>query len=111
MNKRQAKKNSKKFVYGLVDEWNLIAMDAEEQKVARKEFEDYCRKYRHFKHYRDRKKIWMKPCMYQYPISKAQREFTDQIMRTTRSYRVTPIIVFQSLSDLRDRYGNELFYD
>lgn len=86
-------------------------MDAEERKAAQKEFEDYCRKYRHYKHYRDREKILLEPCIYQYPISKAQREFVNQTMRTARSYHPTPMIVFQSISDLRDQYGKELPHD
>lgn len=105
MNKRQAKKDRQKFVYGLADEWNLATMDEEELKAARKEFEDYCRKHRHYKHYRDREKIIKKPCMHHYPSSKAQREYLLHMLQMVNGYHTTPPKVSQIIEALKDRYG------
>ena len=105
MNKRQAKKDRQKFVYGLIDEWNLITMDKEEQEAAQREYMEYCRKYRHYKHYHDREKILMEPCVYTYPVGKKYAEHIQKMLKTARGYHVTPVVVMQSLSDLKDQYG------
>ena len=57
MNKRQAKKYRKKVVYPIIDEFNLLTLNQEELDKAIKDFDEYCIKHRHYKHYKDRKSV------------------------------------------------------
>lgn len=70
MNKRQAKKYRSKVVYPMMTDEFLGTLNQEEVKEARKDIEEYCLKYRHYKHYRDRDKIRGRPC-YCYPVEMA----------------------------------------
>lgn len=54
MNKRQAKKASKKVTWPLVDEFYLIPLSSEEYKKAMEDFHQHVQKHCRYKHYRDR---------------------------------------------------------
>lgn len=87
MNKRQAKKVRKKVVYPLVDEFNLISMNAEEIKDAYKEYDDYVQKHFRYFHYRDRHKVAMKPCLYRYPIGEAVSGYYEEVLKLKTMFR------------------------
>lgn len=87
MNKRQVKKTKKKVIYPLVDEFNLISMNTEEFKAARKEYYDYAQKYFRYFHYRDKYKVARKPCLFRYPVGEAAREFLEGMFKRRRKYK------------------------
>ena len=82
MNKRQAKKVRKKVVYPPVDEFNLISMSAEEIKDAHKEYDDYVQKHFRYFHYRDRRKVAMRPCFYRYTVGEAVSRYYEEVLNS-----------------------------
>lgn len=90
MNKRQAKKYRRKIVYPFMDEANLLTLTKEEREEALKELDDFCVKYRHYHHYRDKKRIMDKPCCYRFPLGSlvtTEKDFLERIYRTARKYK------------------------
>lgn len=81
MNKRQAKKEHKKVIYPLIDEFNLLTLNEEEYKQAMKEFYEYAYKHLHYKHYRDKNKPYIKNHIpiFSFPVGKA---FSEYITKT-----------------------------
>lgn len=57
MKKRQYKKNQKKYILVIADEFNLMLMTDEERKQAWKGYEEYRRRYAFRKKYSDLKKL------------------------------------------------------
>lgn len=109
MNKRQAKKYRKKVVYPIIDEFNLLTLNQEELDKAIKDFDEYCIKHRHYKHYKDKKKIMNEPCLYSYPVGKSAIGFYEKMFSLTRKYTKS-IRVTQSIDDLKQSYGINLNY-
>lgn len=107
MNKRQAKKYRKKVAYPIIDEFNLLTLNQEELDKAIKNFDEYCIKHRHYKHYKDKKKIMNEPCLYGYPVGKSVINFYEKMFSSTRKYTKS-IRVTQSLDDLKQSYDINL---
>lgn len=119
MNKRQAKKTRKKVIYPLVDEFNLISMNAEELRVARKEYYDYVQKHFRYFHYRDKYKVARKPCFFRYPVGEAIREYLEGIFKRRRKYKgstnsflagysVSTETIIQDVNQIKNMYGDDL---
>ena len=72
MNKRKAKKEQKKVVYPLVDEFNLLFLKEDDYNKAIKDYKNYCFKFYRYKHYKEKEKIIQKlikcPCLYSFPF-------------------------------------------
>lgn len=87
MNKRQAKKASKKVVYPLVDEFNLLTLSPKEHEEALKDFYDYAQRHFRYKRYKDKWKKYRKPCTYRFPVGEAYRETLNNFLKNARRYQ------------------------
>lgn len=82
MRKRQRKKNEKKYLPVICDEFNLILMTAEEREEAWRQYESFRKKYAFRKRYKDLKK---QRCIYFYmPMSKSVSAFFQSIAQRSR---------------------------
>lgn len=106
MNKRQAKKASKKVTAPLVDEFNLLTLSTEEYEKAMEDYWNYVQKHCRYKHYKDRWEKGGKPFSYNFPVGKAVRAFYEKTFSLTRTYN-EPIKTTQSLDDLKKSYGSD----
>lgn len=104
MNKRQTKKARKKVVYPLIDEFNLLTMNAEEVKAAHKEYDDYIQKHFRYFHYRDWRKVARKPCFFKYPVGEAAREYYEGVLKRVRKYEVPTETIIQDINQLKIAY-------
>lgn len=106
MNKRQAKKASKKVTFPFADEMNLLTLSPEEHKAAMEDFHNYVQKYCRYKHYKDRYK---KPAHlgYHFPIGQSYKEQMARIMKTTRRYDCDVKTIIQRINDLKNMYPDK----
>ena len=96
MNRRQAKKASKKVTFPMGDELNLLTLTPEEHEKAMEDFYYYVQKYCRYKHYRDRYKKGRLPFGYHFPVGEGVGEQFEQALNTVWDYHVEPTIVIQS---------------
>jgi len=90
MNKRQIKKKRKKVVCPLVDELGILTLNAEEYRKAITDYQNYVLRHFSYYHYRDKQKLYRKPCIFVYPVGEACRSYMDELMKRTRRYPVKP---------------------
>lgn len=100
MNKRQVKKYRSKVVYPLVDEYNLLTLDEDEYKKAINDYKNYCIKHCSYKHYKDKDKVFKRPFFYSFPIGESMK----QMFKLTRGKAVAPVVIHQSLEQLKSLY-------
>lgn len=95
MKKRQKKKNQKKYLLVLADEFNLMTMTPDELKKAEEDFNKYREKYAFRKKYKDLKN--QKPLVYYYPPGDKMMKSIKDVSSSGR--RQSKTTVTQSLSD------------
>lgn len=86
MNKRQAKKASKKVTWPLVDEFYLITLSSEEYKKAMEDFHQHIQKHCRYKHYRDRYKKGGKPFSYHFLVGEVSKKYMEEMFKLTRKF-------------------------
>ncbi|MEK5183324.1 hypothetical protein [Paenibacillus sp. FSL P4-0288] len=96
MKKRQYKKNQKKYILVIADEFNLMLMTDEERKQAWKGYEEYRRRYAFRKKYSDLKKA--KPLLYYFPFGKTAQTFLKDISKKSRKMG-SSVIIHQGLNE------------
>lgn len=101
MNKRQAKKASRKVVIPFADEMNLLTLNDEEYKKAMKDYDEYVQKRCRFKHYRDKEKLRRK--QYFFPVGTCFAKVAENMFRTARTFGGGPVFVHQ-------RYAKGIFF-
>lgn len=104
MNKRQLKKCKNKIAYPLVDEYNLLTLNADEYKKAIEDYKNYCRKYYRFKCYKNKHKILKKPFIYNFPIGQATKDYMMQMLALTSRKPIKTTTVYQSLEQIKNMY-------
>lgn len=90
-----------------MDEFNLISMNEEEFKAARKEYDDYVQKHFRYFHYRDWHKVARKPCLYRYPVGEAARKYYEGVLKRVRKYKVPTETIIQDINQLKTIYGDK----
>lgn len=104
MNKRKAKKASRKVRIPYADEMNLLTLNAEEYKQAMRDFNNYMQKYCRYKHYRDK----YKPAgEYHFPVGESVRKMTENALKTARCYPCNIQIASQSVEQLKEQYSEQ----
>lgn len=101
MNRRQAKKASKKVIFPMGDEMNLLTLIPEEYEKTMKDFYHYVQKYCCYKHYRDRYKKGRLPFGYHFPVGEGVRKQFEQVLNMVGDYHVEPTVVMQSLEQVK----------
>ncbi|WP_103109539.1 hypothetical protein [Brevibacillus reuszeri] len=82
MNKRQLKKNEKKYIPIIADEAILLTMTEDEQKRAFENYMMYRKKYAYRKKYKDLKNA--KPLLYFYSLGNSGRQFSEKLGKRAR---------------------------
>ncbi|MFF0828709.1 hypothetical protein ACFYU8_18110 [Brevibacillus sp. NPDC003359] len=82
MNKRQLKKNEKKYIPIIADEAILLTMTEDEQKRASEEYMIYRNKYAYRKKYKELKNA--KPLLYFYPLGNSVSQFAEKLGKRAR---------------------------
>jgi len=90
MKKRQYKKNQKKFILVIADEFNLMLMTDEERKQAWNGFLEFRSRYAFRKKYSDLKRA--KPLIYYFPFGKTAQTFLKDISMRSRKMGSSVII-------------------
>lgn len=104
MNKRQAKKASKKVTIPFADELNLLTLNNEEYKQAMKDYDDYVQKHCRYRHYRDK---YRPVPAYHFPVGESVRKMNEMALKTCRGYECSMQTVTQSTEDLKNMYGEQ----
>jgi hypothetical protein len=101
MNKRQKKKNEKKYLPIIADEGNLLTMTDEELTAADKDYLEYSERYAFRKKYKDLKNG--KPLSYYFPLGQKFSESMKELSNVARRNRKpnTGTIVSQSINDFQ----------
>ena len=95
------------MVYPLVDEFNLLTLNAEELKGAIADYQKYAQKYYRYYHYRDREKLIRKRCCYTHPVGKAISEYYQDMLKRTRKYNAPSVTVVQDINVIMNIYNKE----
>lgn len=90
-----------------MDEMNLLTLNAEECKKARTDYQNFVLKYFSYYHYRDKQKLYRKPCGFVYPVGKAYRDYMDAMYKRVRRYPVKPTFVSQSIPQTKEMYQGQ----
>lgn len=85
MNKRQRKKNEKKYLPVIADEANLLTMTAEEQQKAFDDYMEFKKKHAYRKRYKDLNEG--KILRYYYPIGNEIADTLRKLSDVTKSAR------------------------
>ena len=107
MNRRQAKKASKKVIFPMGDEMNLLTLIPEEYEKTMKDFYHYVQKYCCYKHYRDRYKKGRLPFGYHFPVGEGVRKQFEQVLNMVGDYHVEPTVVMQSLEQVKKKLSSQ----
>lgn len=103
MNKRQRKKNQKKYLPIHADEFNLLTMTEDEQKVAWREYLQfrerytYCKTYRKLKEFKKVNKGRM--IYYQFSVGNQMSKFLQEISMFGRKESKHSVTITQSLTE------------
>ncbi|WDV09379.1 hypothetical protein [Lysinibacillus irui] len=102
MNKRQRKKNQKKYLPIHADEFNLLTMTEDEQKKAWSEYLEfrekhaYCKTYRQLKEFKKANKGMI---FYQFSIGNQMGKFLREVSNFGRKKSEHSITITQSLTE------------
>ena len=90
MNKRQKKKALKKVVYPhlTIDEFTFVGYSEEEIKNFWIAYNDYVYKNFRYFHYRDKEKLYSKPCYFRAPLSKTQTMRMEEGLKYARQFEI-----------------------
>jgi len=97
--KRQRKKNKKKCIPIIADEFCLLTMTDEERQKALEEYRKFRQKFAFRKKYKDLKKS--KPLIYYYPLGSL---FTRRMMSIARKPALSTLVT-QTISDVQKTNG------
>lgn len=101
MNKRQKKKNEKKYLPIIADEFNLVSMTEEEREKACIEFNKFRERFAYRKKYKDLKNG--KALVYYYPPGEKVTNFIENVSNIARKTRkLSTRVVTQTLDDFQD---------
>lgn len=101
MKKRQKKKNQKKYLPIIADEFNLATMTSEEVEQAYKNYEEFRERYAFRKKYKDLKEG--KPLYYAFPLGQKFSETLKEISFVGRSRNTgDTFTVTQRIDDLKN---------
>lgn len=107
MNKRQKKKNEKKYLAVIADEARLLTMTYEELENAFADYKRFREKHAFQKKYKDLKEG--KVLRYYYPVGKQFANTNQEFNSVTRSENSKFVTVTQNLSDLKKSELKERF--
>lgn len=89
MNKRQVKKYRSKVSYPMADEMNLLSYNKEEYEQAIKDYNNFCYRFCHYHHYKDKKRFISKPLYYFFPLGESTKLAYEKLVSVARTRKTT----------------------
>lgn len=106
MNKRQRKKNEKKYLPIIADEYNLLTMTPEERKEAWSDYNSFRERYAYRKKYKNLKEG--ETLRYYFPIGKKHNNLLKNLHDVGSSKKHTSFVtITQNNDDLKQHFRSE----